>query len=119
MARVLVIDDDPDIRRLIVFTLSDEGFDVEEAPDGNAALDMLGHQHTDIILLDMKMPGMDGWDFISRYRELYNHIAPIIVITAAPDPAEGHTDVGADGYISKPFELSELVERVSEMTRSG
>jgi len=118
MARVLVIDDDPDIRKLIVFTLSDEGFDVEEASDGNAALAMLGRQHTDVILLDMKMPGMDGWDFISRYRELYNHLIPIIVITAAPDPTEGHTDIGADGYISKPFELNELVERVSDMARA-
>ena len=56
MARVLVIDDDPDIRRLITFALSDEGFDVKEASDGNAAFDMLGRQHTDIILLDMYRP---------------------------------------------------------------
>ena len=113
MARVLVIDDDPGIRMLIVFALSDEGFDVDEASDGNAALGMLDRQNVDVILLDMKMPGMDGWDFISRYRELHDHRAPILVITAAPGPAEGHTEIGAESYISKPFELTELVERVS------
>jgi DNA-binding response OmpR family regulator len=119
MTRVLVIDDDLDIRRLIVFALSDEGFQVDEASDGNAALAMLDRLHPDIILLDMKMPGMDGWDFMRHYRKLYNHRAPIIVITAAPDPALRSADVDADSYVSKPFELSDLVERVTTIARSG
>jgi two-component system OmpR family response regulator len=118
MTRVLVIDDDSDIRRLIVFALSDESFQVDEASDGNTALALLDPQHPDIILLDMKMAGMDGWDFMRRYRELYNHRAPIIVITAAPDPAQRRADVDADSYISKPFELSDLVERVTAIARS-
>src|SRR4051812_8385744 len=96
MTRVLVIDDDPDIRRMITFALSDEGFQIEEASDGNAALDLLDRRHADVILLDMKMSGMDGWDFMKHYRDLYGHRAPIIVITAAPDHTQQPAEIDAE-----------------------
>ena len=68
-ARILGVDDDPSIRQLIVYALIDEGFVVDEAADGEAALLLVAQHHPDLILLDMMMPGMDGWEFSRRYRE--------------------------------------------------
>ncbi|MGH2391226.1 MAG: response regulator transcription factor [Chloroflexota bacterium] len=113
MTRVLVIDDDPSIRQVIVFALSDEGFLVDEARDGQAALESVGRRHPDIIILDMQMPGMDGWAFAKHYRERYEHQAPIIVLTAAQDAARRGADIGAESYIAKPFDLDALLERVA------
>jgi DNA-binding response OmpR family regulator len=112
MARVLVIDDDPSIREAIGFVLGDEGFQVEEAPNGLAALAAIDRRHPDVILLDMKMPVMDGWEFARRYRARYGRRAPIIVVTAAQDAAQRGADVGADDYLAKPFDLDVLVQRV-------
>jgi DNA-binding response OmpR family regulator len=119
MTRVLVIDDDPDIRQLITIALSDEGYQVDEASDGRAALDLLAHTHPNIILLDMRMPGMDGWQFVQRYRELYGRRSPIIVVTAAHDPSRRGAEVDADSYLSKPFDIGDLIERVSALTKPG
>ena len=113
MPRVLIVEDDPDIRQVVAFVLADEGYEVDEAEEGQAALDLIAAQRPDVILLDMKMPGMDGWDFARRYRERYNRDAPIIVITAAPNAAERGEDVDAEGFVAKPFDLSVLVERVA------
>ncbi len=115
MTRVLVVDDDPAIRQVIVFALSDEGFEVNEARDGRAALEAVDRQHPDIILLDMRMPGMDGWEFVKRYRERGQPQAPIIVLTAAQDVAQRGADVNAAGYLSKPFDLDTLLEKVAAL----
>ncbi len=117
MTRVLVIDDERDIRQVLVYVLEDEGYQVDEAPDGEAALELIERQHPDVIILDMKMPGMDGWEFVRRYRERYDHQAPIIVLTAAQDAARRGADVSADGYVPKPFDLDVLTERVSAIVR--
>jgi DNA-binding response OmpR family regulator len=113
MMRVLVIDDDPSIRQMVAYALDDAGYHVAEAPDGRAALELIGRQHPDLILLDMKMPGMDGWDFVRRYRARYGKGVPIIVLTAALDAAQRGADVNAAAYVAKPFDLDVLVERVS------
>lgn len=113
MTRVLVIDDDPSIRQVVGYALSDEGYQVAMVSDGLAALEAVGRQQPDVILLDMKMAGMDGWEFVKLYRARYDHTAPIIVLTAAQDAAQRAADVGADGYLSKPFELDALVEYVA------
>jgi DNA-binding response OmpR family regulator len=115
MTRVLVVDDEPNIRQVLVYVLEDEGYRVEEAQDGEAALELIRRQHPDVIILDMKMPGMDGWQFVRRYRELYDHQAPIIVLTAAQDAAKRGADVSADSYVPKPFDLDVLIERVSSI----
>ena len=114
---ILVIEDDPDIRTLIGMALMDEGYRVEQAPDGLSALDMLDHSHPRMILLDMKMPGMDGWEFLRRYRELYGRRAHVLVITAAHDTSSPPPGVDADSYLSKPFELAELLDRVATTLR--
>lgn len=115
MPRVLVIDDDPSIREAIRFVLSDEGFEVDEAANGQAALDAIDRRHPDLILLDMKMPVMDGWEFVGRYRARYDRRAQIVVVTAAQDAARRSADAGADDYLSKPFDLDDLVRLVSTL----
>ena len=119
MTRILVIDDDPDIRHLITYALRDEGYDTDEASDGRAAMELIDRQHPDIILLDMRMPGMDGWEFAKAYRERYGDRAPIIVLTAAQDAARRAADVDAILYIEKPFDLDHLMEQVSAVASSG
>jgi two-component system chemotaxis response regulator CheY len=113
MARVLVIDDDPTIRQVVAFALADEGHEVAEAADGQAALAAIARRHPDVILLDMKMPGMDGWVFVERYRARYGRRAPIVVLTAAPDAARRGAEVEAEAYLAKPFDLDALVELVA------
>ncbi len=115
MPRVLVIDDDPSIRMVIRYVLGDEGYEVDQAADGQAALESISRQHPDLILLDMKMPAMDGWEFARHYRAQYGHRAPILVLTAAQDPARRGADVGAEDYLSKPFDLDVLVDRISAL----
>lgn len=115
MTRVLVVDDEPDIRQVLAYVLGDEGYEVYEASDGHTALELIDREHPDIIILDMKMPGMDGWNFVRQYRERHDHRAAIIVLTAAQDAARRGADVDADGYVSKPFDLDVLVERVAAM----
>jgi DNA-binding response OmpR family regulator len=116
---ILVIEDDADIRTLIGMALMDEGYQVEQAPDGLFAFELISHSHPRMILLDMKMPGMNGWEFLRRYRELYGRRAHVLVITAAHDTSSPPPGVDADSYLSKPFELAELLDRVAEAVRPG
>lgn len=117
MTRVLVVDDEVDIRQVLVYVLADEGYEVDEASNGEAALELIERQHPDLIILDMKMPGIDGWEFAKRYRKLYGNRAPIIVLTAAQDAARRGDDIRAESYVPKPFDLDVLVERVSALLR--
>ena len=117
MPRILVIDDDPSIRQVVDYALTDEGYEVDLAPNGEAALAAIARQHPDVILLDMKMPVMDGWEFARRYRERYDHRAPIVAVTAAQDAAQRGADVGAEDYLAKPFDLAALVECIAVVIR--
>ncbi|HZS90192.1 MAG TPA: response regulator transcription factor [Chloroflexota bacterium] len=119
MTRILVVDDDPHIRQMLAYALADEGYQVDEAADGRAALEMVSRRRPDVILLDMKMPGMDGWEFARLYRERHGHQIPIVVLTAAPDVARRAADIDAEGYVSKPFDLQVLLDRVSAIAGSG
>jgi CheY-like chemotaxis protein len=114
---VLVIEDDPDMRSLLVLMLEDRGHHVLAASDGREGLDMLRHQTPDLILLDMKMPVMDGWEFARRYREAHDHPSPIVVMTAAEDPRRRAEEVGAAGWLGKPVELDRLYDTVEEIAR--
>jgi len=120
VAHVLVVDDDFSIRQVIRFALEDEGYTVDEAADGEAALSMIDLRHPDVILLDIRMPGIDGWGFVEHYRERHGHQAPIIVITASQDPFQRGADVHADDHLAKPFDLDVLLERVAALVdRTG
>ncbi len=117
--RILVIDDDDEIRDSLRMTLSDEGYEVVAAPHGAAALDLVRTSQPQAILLDMWMPVMDGWDFSRAYRELPGPHAPIIAVTAARDAAKRAAQIDADGYLAKPFDLSEMLALVDRHARAN
>jgi DNA-binding response OmpR family regulator len=113
VSRVLIVDDDPSIRQVIAFALGDEGHEVGEAADGRAALELIERWPPDLILLDMKMPGLDGWQFVKLYRARHGHRCPILALTAASDAAQRAAEVDADSYLAKPFDLDALLDRVN------
>ena len=110
---ILVVDDDPGIRGLIDLALSDEGYRVVTATDGAAALEVLAQQLPAIILLDMRMPIMDGWEFARTYRARPGPHAPIVVVTAAREATERAAQIAAEGVLPKPFRLAELLAVVA------
>jgi len=114
---VLVIEDDPDMRSLLVLMLEDRGHHVVAASDGREGLDVLRRETPDLILLDMKMPVMDGWEFARRYREEHSDPTPIVVMTAAEDPRQRAEEVGAAGWLGKPVELDRLYATIDEIAR--
>jgi CheY-like chemotaxis protein len=117
MARVLVVDDDESVREYIDMALGDIGHEVFSAEHGIAALALLQDSVPDVILLDMRMPEMDGWEFAKRYHSQPGPKVPIVVMTAAQDAAERAAQVRADAYLSKPFDLDALYDCVARHTR--
>ena len=115
--RILIVDDDSDIRDLIEIVLAGEGYDVRTAADGVAALEVVEQSPPKLILLDMRMPVLDGWEFARRYRAGPGPHAPIVVLTAARDAAARAAEIGADGYLGKPFNVVELVQLVGQHAR--
>jgi CheY-like chemotaxis protein len=108
-----VVDDDATIRSVVVATLRDEGYAVVEAADGAAALQAIRTAAPSLILLDMTMPVMDGWQFASVYRRLPGPHAPIVCVTAAHQVAERASQIGAVAALPKPFELDGLLALVA------
>ncbi len=109
---ILVVDDDDVILSSIEFILADEGYRVVVAMNGKEALERAAGDPPCLILLDMKMPILDGWGFAEAYRQQPGPHAPIIVMTAAHDSRSRAAEIGADGYISKPFDVDRLVALV-------
>jgi CheY-like chemotaxis protein len=104
---ILVVDDDPDLREFLRLMLTSMGFEVISAANGQEALDVLEGHNPDLILLDMKMPVMNGWEFC-RAVDGRDACPPIVVLTAAPDPAARAAEAHADGWLGKPFEYEDL-----------
>jgi CheY-like chemotaxis protein len=111
--RILVVDDDADLREFLRLMLTSIGFEVTSAANGQEALDLMEDHCPDLILLDMKMPVMNGWEFC-RALEGRDARPPIVVLTAAPDPAARAAEVHADGWLGKPFEYEELEATVRQ-----
>ena len=114
---MLVVDDERAIRRLLRMYLSDAGFTVTEAPDGEQALDQVRRGGIDLVLLDVMLPGMDGYEVCRRLREASS--LPVIMITARADEGNRITglELGADDYVVKPFSPVEVVARVKAVLR--
>jgi len=110
--RILVVDDDDSIRQIVRFCLSDEGYRVGEAPNGEAALEVLDSVNPELILLDLRMPVMDGWEFARRYRMLPGPHAPIVAFVAALNATEECAELETAAILSKPFDLDELLAAV-------
>lgn len=109
---ILVIDDDETILSTVELLLEDEGYSVLLASNGQEALAYIEQQSPALILLDMKMPVMDGWGFVAAYRSQAGPHVPIIVMTAAHEPADRATAVAAEAYIAKPFDIDQLLTLV-------
>lgn len=120
--RVLVVDDDPMVTRLVRINLELENFEVEEAWDGKTAMRMMRENPPDLLVLDIMMPQMDGWEILKLVREDEQlKDLPVVVLTAKvqdEDIARGWR-MGADGYIVKPFNpviLADALRKVLEAT---
>jgi DNA-binding response OmpR family regulator len=120
MERVLIVDDDPDIQRLVSYNLSQAGFQVLSASTGRTALDSVQEQPPDLIILDIMMPDVDGMEVCRtlRQREDSRRI-PIIMLTARSEEIDRVVgfELGADDYVMKPFSPRELVLRVKSIFR--
>jgi DNA-binding response OmpR family regulator len=115
--RVLVVDDDPDIRGLLRELLDRRGFDVTEARDGQEALRAFFAERPDLVVLDVAMPVLDGWKTLERIRELSD--VPVVMLTARTTELEKTRGLraGADDYVTKPFGRQELLARIDAVLR--
>lgn len=114
---VLVVDDDEDLSTLVASVLSDEGYSVEVASNGAEALDAITRAIPDLILLDMKMPVMDGTEFTRRFRSQFDLNTPIVILTASVDGGLRADEVGASDWVGKPFDLTDLLDAVNRNLR--
>lgn len=114
--RILVVDDEPNIRDTVAFTLRREGFDVVLAESGTEALDRMD-QRPDVVVLDIMLPGLDGLEVCRRIRQTSS--VPIILLSARGEEIDRVVglEIGADDYLTKPFAMRELVARIRAMIR--
>jgi DNA-binding response OmpR family regulator len=117
MGYVLVVDDDPHIRELVCVILQKEGLSVQEAPDGKSALAQMEASPADMVILDIMMPNMDGWQLCQELRKDYD--IPLLMLTAKGemgDKVKGF-NLGTDDYLVKPFDPAELTVRVKALLK--
>lgn len=117
MKTILVVDDKSSMRKLLEDFLTGQGFRVHAAADGQQALAVLQRIQPDLVLLDIMMPQMDGYEFLRRHRQEKN--TPVIILTALEDEQDTvlGLDLGADDYITKPFRMQELNSRIRAVLR--
>src|SRR5687767_10201174 len=113
--RILVADDDAVIREAVTEILEIEGYRVLTAADGLEALRLLRQDPPALLILDMRMPGLNGWEVAAEMRSLAIDV-PILVMTAARDARAWAAEVAASGYLAKPFELQALVDAVERLS---
>jgi len=112
--RILIVDDDESIRQVVRLFLEDEGFEVHTCANGQAALDVVGEFCPEIILLDLRMPVMDGYEFVSRYRALPAPHAAIVAFIATLHGESDRDSIAAASLLEKPFDLDDLLRAVDE-----
>ena len=111
--RILIVDDDAAIREFVEMALIDEGYEVLIAEDGLQALNIVKRLPVDLIVLDMRMPVMDGFAFLNAYEQVEMQRAPVIAISANQRAIAG-TTVDVVDFIPKPFNLDDLLSRIDE-----
>ncbi len=114
---IMVVDDQSSVRQLLQDYLTEQGFRVVEAADGQTALYLARHEQPDLILLDVMMPKMDGYQFLRQFR--LERRTPVIIVTAREDETDAvlGLDLGADDYVTKPFRMRELLARIRAVLR--
>ena len=116
---ILVVEDDPHLRQIIREVLEDEGLVVVTAADGRQALQRAAAQRPALVVLDMRLPVLDGAGVVAGLRATFGVPPPVLVITAHGRAAEKARQVGAFAFLSKPLELDELVASVQRALESG
>jgi two-component system response regulator ResD len=118
-ARVLVVDDEAIVRDVLTRYLEKEGFQVDAAEDGEAALDLAARARPDIVVLDLMLPKIDGLEVFRRLRDLGD--VPVVMLTAKREEVDRVVglELGADDYVSKPFSPREVVARIRAVLRRG
>ena len=118
MFHILVVDDDKNTRRLLTAVLESENYSVSTAENGEEALAVLDKTHVDLIVLDIMMPHMDGYEFTRTLRESGCEL-PILMVTAKEKPADKHKGflIGTDDYMVKPVDEEEMVLRIAALLR--
>ena len=115
--KALVIEDDKNIAELLRLYLEKDGFEVSIAPDGGKGLQLAEDEHPDVVLLDIMLPVMDGWQVCREIRRTSQ--VPIIMLTAKGETYDkvSGLEMGADDYVTKPFEVKELIARIHAVMR--
>ena len=116
MSRILLVDDDPEIRELIAMGLESAGFEVIMAENGQEGLQRFNDETPDLILTDIKMPEMDGIEFIKNVRNSDGTV-PIIVSSGFAETQDLATEIGANGFLSKPFRSKNLIDTIEQFLR--
>lgn len=106
--RILVVDDERDVRTLVCHILIDQGYQVDQAGDGREALDKIQASVPDLVVLDLMMPDVDGWQVLRELQALA--IRPRVVVLSAFGDAKRVTEAGAIGFLAKPFRFAQLVD---------
>ena len=112
--RVLVVDDEPELRSVVTLILDAEGYQVAEAANGAEALQVLEQTQPACVLLDMRMPVLDGWGFARELEARHLHI-PVVVMTAAQDAQSWCDEIGAQACLPKPFDMGDLLDTVERV----
>ncbi|HET6436700.1 MAG TPA: response regulator [Anaeromyxobacter sp.] len=109
---VLVVEDDLDLLGLVEMVLLDAGHAVRTASDGQRALERVAEEMPGLILLDMRMPVMNGWEFAREFRNRHGRACPIVVVTAAENAQLRAAEIEADGWLAKPFDIDDVIHMV-------
>jgi two-component system, OmpR family, KDP operon response regulator KdpE len=115
--RILVVDDDPQIRRVMRVTLTGQGYEVDDARSGDAALEKLREQRFDLVLLDMNMPGMGGLETCHSIRSQSDVAVIMLTVRDSDEDKVAALDAGADDYVTKPYNAPELLARIRAALR--
>jgi DNA-binding response OmpR family regulator len=111
-ARILLVDDDPDILESTQYLVEAEGYEVDTAHNGREALERMSAAKPDVILLDLMMPVMDGWQFVEELRKGPHAQVPVIVLSAIHGLSAKAKQLQASGFVAKPFDIDDLLRQL-------
>ena len=111
--KILIVDDERAILKVLSIKLKISGYEVTTALSGEEALELVNSAKPDIMLLDVIMPGVDGFEVLQKLRP--SHQLPVIVLSARPENAAKALSLGADDFLNKPFDVNELLKKIEEV----